>query len=236
MKIAFLTDSHFGDPTALNHKIDPVKNLQTVLQDITHKNIHKIILGGDIGAFNTYTAFFKMLQNFSYDLVLGNHDEIKEVAPFYKKAEEREELFYSDEDAYFRYIYLDSSSTRISKRQLEWLHQQLNTEKSILIFVHHPVIGFDVTMDREYPLKNREEVLSVLAESNKATHLFCGHYHTNDERHLNNIHQYCTQALSFQVAEHTSKIEVLNMNFGYRIIELEQGTIKTKLRQFTQFS
>lgn len=113
---------------------------------------------------------------------LGNHDRFAEVSPFFNPHPEREALYYRRGYEGFTALFLDTSEEVLSAAQMEWLKEELDAAQPVLLFMHHPVLAVDSAAERLYPLGNREEVRRLLLESGKEIHLFCGHYHTEDER------------------------------------------------------
>ncbi len=102
------------------------------------------------------------------------------------------------------------------------------------MFLHHPILRIETPVDKAYPLKNREELKSILLNFKNNVTVFCGHYHMNDEQNFKNIKQYTTQSMSFQLIKNATEIEVDNLNFGYRIIEISNDGIETELIKFKQ--
>jgi 3',5'-cyclic-AMP phosphodiesterase len=82
----------------------------------------------------------------------------------------------------------------------QWLRTELNTEKLVLLFLHHPVIAVDTPLDRlGAALHDREQVKACLQECNKNVALFCGHYHMQDAVAEGVIRQLVTPAPSYQI-------------------------------------
>jgi len=234
-RIAFLTDTHLGDSTPASYGINARKNLETVLEDISWQRVDSIVFGGDITESSEYKWFFSRLETAcpDYKVLLGNHDDFDEaVKHFHHPSEGEKELYYSHEDEGYQYLYLDSSATRLSAAQLAWLEKKLATDKPIVLFVHHPILGFETGMDRIYPLQGRDTINRLLQQCAKPVTVFCGHYHMPDSRTEGNITQYITPAVSFQVNKESSSIAIYNGPFGYRLITISESGITSKLRLF----
>ena len=230
--IAFITDTHLGDKTPGNYGIDARQNLQLVLDDIALQNVDSLVFGGDITESAEYEWFFSHLQNFcpGFRAVLGNHDTYIEAAKYFiQPSAGTDALYYTEEDAACKYIYLDSSASVIGQEQLDWLKAQLMTDKMILLFIHHPVLGFATGMDNIYPLKNRDAVATLLHEVPNEVYIFCGHYHMNDVQTRGNITQYTTPATSFQVKKDAQGIAIYNGAFGYRLITINGQSVTAQL-------
>ena len=231
-QIVFLTDIHLDEQFPLDHNVDSKRNLDRVLFDLSARHIKDIVFGGDIGESSSHQWFFDRLKPFSLKLILGNHDNFKKVSEYYQIHTEKDALYYAHEDVNYKFLFLDTSSDALSNIQLEWLRSELTTNKKLLVFIHHPILAIDTPVDKLYPLKNREQLKSVLSEIKRSVTLFCGHYHMNDERTNKNIKQITTQSLSFQLVKQATELKVDNSNFGYRIINLETDKIKTEVVSF----
>lgn len=226
-QIAFVTDTHLQDPITTRYAVDAESNWQRILADLKDRNITDVIFGGDIGEADILPHFFGTLQPFNLHLVLGNHDSFDDVAPYFNPGIQGEELYYHVDSGDTRFIFMDSSAETISDMQLEWLSAELSSDKLLIVCIHHPVLNTGTAMDRLYPLKNRDAVSAILQQSNKPVYIFCGHYHTSDERTENNITQFVTRAASFQVEKHADEVIITNNGFGYRIIELDVESVNT---------
>jgi Icc protein len=231
-RIAFLTDIHLDEQFPLDNNVDPTKNLETVLSDLSKQGITEIIFGGDIGESTAHNYFFNALKQFSFKLILGNHDKFDKVKEHFNVGENKNELYYKVEEENYLYLFLDTSSDEISNNQLQWLLSEHKTNKEIILFIHHPILSINTPVDKLYPIKNREQLKAILLEYKKNVTVFCGHYHMNDEQELENIKQITTQSLSFQLVKNATEIKVDNSNFGYRIIEIYNDKIETHLINF----
>ncbi|MBL4708344.1 MAG: metallophosphoesterase family protein [Flavobacteriales bacterium] len=130
-KIAYVTDIHLDEKFPKGLRIDARKNWKIILNDISSRGIDEIVFGGDIGEKTANSWFFKSLQNYTLSITLGNHDYYKEVIKHYNTGvvENQTELYYSQENAYYKYLFLDSSSGSISQEQFSWFKKGLLTTK-----------------------------------------------------------------------------------------------------------
>jgi Icc protein len=232
-RIAHITDTHLGDPTALDRDINPAKNLEAVLEDIAARKIDELVFTGDIGAKESYKWLFDRLEQYKpgFKVVLGNHDEAGEALAHFRnsKTEGNGELYYSNEDEVYKYIFLDSSASALSDAQFAWLEAETATQKKIIVFIHHPILGFATGMDIIYPLQGREKVNALLQQCKGNVTVFCGHYHMPDKRQDGKITQYITPSVAFQVKKNSQKIDIDVKSFGYRIITIDDNAVKTTL-------
>jgi Icc protein len=231
-RIAFLTDVHLDEQFPIDNDVDPYENLRITLNDLSKRNITEIVVGGDIGEASSHEYFFDVLNQFSFKVILGNHDKFDEVKKHFSRDADKPELYYKEEDDNCLYIFLDTSSDEISENQLNWLKSELNNGKAVVLFVHHPVLAINTPVDILYPLKSRERLKSILLEHNNSVTIFCGHYHMNDEQEEDNVKQIITQSLSYQLEKDAPEIKILNSDFGYRIIEVNENKVEHRLIQF----
>lgn len=232
-RIAHITDIHLDESDIIEKGVDPRGNWKRILKDVATKNVEEIVFAGDIGEDASLEWFFNSLSNYrdKVRITLGNHDTFSEVMRFYKSDVNKgdDELFYTDEDDHFKYIYLDSSSNAISDQQVYWLRGELETIKPVVLFIHHPVLPVETEMDIKYALAGREKIEEALRQHANRVYIFCGHYHTSDERTVGNITQFVTPAGSLQVVKQFGKVEFDTVAFGYRIINIRNGEIDTEV-------
>lgn len=229
--IAHITDLHLDEQFPKDHGVDPYKNWQIILNDLSERNISKIVYGGDIGEPSSNKWFFETLKDYDLEITLGNHDTFTEVKKHYPHEIDLNipEFHYSKENGHYKYIFLDTSSGRISKQQIEWLAHELLSTKRIILFVHHPIFSIDVEADRQFALKGREQLKLLLLESNLEIVIFCGHYHMPDHSTIGNIQQYITPASSVQIIKNSNEIILSGETFGYRVIDIGDHGIETEL-------
>jgi len=235
-RIAHITDIHLEEDFSKENNVEPKKNWLKILKDLKEKGIEQIVFGGDIGSAEAHKWFFESVKDFTGDfannfsLVLGNHDTYKETNKHFKIATNGSdsELYYTREDERYKYIFLDTSTSKFSKEQQAWLELELNTEKKIIIFMHHPVLETGFAVDIKYPLEGKEIVREILHKSEKEINIFCGHLHFQDVRTDKNVTQYVSFASCFQSLKITEEVVIDNGFFGYRIIEFGEE-IKTSL-------
>jgi Icc protein len=229
--IAYITDIHLDEAFVLENGVDPRTNWKHILNDVHNRGIDQIIFGGDIGEPTTNEWFFNSLTAFQLNITLGNHDTFTEASHHYNKQEwaGTAEGYYSKEDNAFKYLFLDSSQHAISQEQITWLTKELNTNKRLLLFIHHPILPVDTAVDRAYPLQNRKEILEILQQRNSDTYIFCGHYHMADERTSGTIRQFITPAASYQIVKGAQELKINTDSFGYRLIHLNDQHITTEV-------
>lgn len=234
-KIAHLTDLHLEEACSLQNGISVKGRLKNILKDIEKESISEIVCTGDIGEGKGISYFFEQFKNTSLSITLGNHDSFTEVSKHYNTGayDHAQKLYSSAEKEGFKFIYLDSSEGIIDQKQLLWLKGEIFSSKPIIIFLHHPIIGLKLKVDKIGRLRERNEIIHLLENCFKKITIFCGHYHLESTTIYKNITQYITPAVSFQMIKNTNKIEIDTATYGYRIIELEKGKVYSKTKLFT---
>ncbi len=245
--IAYVTDAHIGQKIVLGGKAESGKmhylsepeehkdNLKLVLDDIAKRGITEVVFGGDIGTQYANEWLFNLMVKYGFKLrmVLGNHDTFSEVSKHYISPSSDDELKYSYDEGPFKYIYLDSSSNSISDNQLRWLQQELNTEKRVILFLHHPVLEIDTPLDRAGAALNaRDKIRDALLQSKREIVIFCGHYHMEDDATDGNIRQFLTPAASYQIEKLSDEIALDEQAFGYRLIKINGSELSTEVVLF----
>lgn len=230
--IAHITDIHLDEAFSIEQGINPRENWALILEDVAARNIKNIVFGGDIGEPASNKWFFDSFKPYSFnvDITLGNHDVFTEAGKHYSNQwmGKTDGLYYSYEDEYFRYIFLDSSINSISDSQFLWFEQQLDTPKKIMLHIHHPVLEVDTAADKKYSLSGREKIQDALRKHHKDVVILCGHYHMAHVQTKGNITQYITPASSFQMERNRNTIQISTQTFGYSIIQISEDTINTE--------
>jgi 3',5'-cyclic-AMP phosphodiesterase len=223
---------HYGDAPD-EHKA----NLKTVLDDLARRGVSEVTFGGDIGTTAANRWFFDLIESYGLDLrmVLGNHDRFQDVVRHYrsKLPFAGDEMNYALEDNDFKYIYLDSSANVITDAQRQWLARNLSKRKKIVLFVHHPILEIDTPLEQAgAALKDRDKIRRTLHDAECDISLFCGHYHMDDVAIDQNIRQFSTPAVSYQIDKNADTISLYTDTFGYRLVEFGHGNIKTDVILF----
>jgi 3',5'-cyclic-AMP phosphodiesterase len=246
--IAHVTDAHLGQKVLPGGKTGSDKmrygdapaehkdNLKIVLDDVAERGISELVFGGDIGTQDSNQWFFDTVGTYHVNLrmVLGNHDLLAEVRRHYRGEliAGRDELYYAHDTGGFRHIHLDTSSNAVSDAQFHWLQQQLDSEKPLLLFVHHPVLAIDAALDRSgVALKGREKIRDALHAAKTDVSIFCGHYHMTDATTEGNIRQFSSPAISYLIKKQDTFAVDIN-SFGYRLIEIDGAEMTTKVVMF----
>ena len=231
-KIAFITDLHTLENNVEKKGVDTVKNWKTVLSDLKSKGIEKIILGGDLVEKESLDMLFQDIQEFDYDFILGNHDSIKHYKDFEPKTDGKDEYFFTSQIEGWNAIFLDTSSYKLNKKQQEILEVWLLKVAKPVVFIHHPVVNIGSWMDKEHPLKNRDEVEQLINGIGKNITLICGHYHQMHEKSTEFIRQIIAPAVSYQ-NPYSPHYQKDTSTFGYLLLDFSQEKIGVEEIKFS---
>lgn len=231
-KIAHITDSHLDEEFPTEHGIQTRRRLDIVLEDIEREGVTEIVCTGDIGENEGITYFFEQTKMMDLTITLGNHDSFSKITKHFSRGAhyDSQKLYYSVPKEHQKFIYLDSSEGIIDKQQLLWLEAELSSIKPIVFFMHHPIIGLNLMVDKIGGLKNSKAILSLLENTSNDITLFCGHYHMESSTSYKNVKQYITPAISFQIEKNPTEIEINKEYFGYRMIELSDHGVNSEVK------
>lgn len=243
--IAHITDAHLGQKlyfedgsdgrkmTYINNQTEHQRNLLFIFEDLAHRGIKEMVFGGDIGTLQMNPWFFNAAHEHQLELqmVLGNHDRFSEVIKYFPQAYDIDFtlLNYIQEDDCIKYIFLDTSDNQVDQVRLSWLAKTMRTDKKIVLFMHHPVLGIDTPVDGlGAALKGRDDLKTLMQSFPQDITIFCGHYHMIDETIEGNICQFSTPAASYQIKKQVRDLQFDQNLFGYRIIEVNGEQLKTE--------
>lgn len=232
--IAYLTDTHLNETGPGEHGADAHKNWELALSDLDLRVFDRVIFGGDIGEYSAYPEFFKALADYDLMVTPGNHDTSAHVRQFFGERFHHSQsgFYHSEEDDDVLWLFLDSSTDKISQEQLDWVQSVLaQSDKAVLLFIHHPILAVDSYVDRKYPLdpESRQILKNLLLDYGKPVTIFCGHCHVEDATTENNIRQFVTPAVSYQIKKGTPEIEGDSTYLGYRLIYIDGANIDSEV-------
>ncbi len=232
-RIAHLTDIHLDDGLAIAHGVDTRAHLCAVLADLARRGVAEAVLTGDLGESEALDWLFSTLSSagISCRVLLGNHDNLQD----YRTRPAARELFVGDVRCHavtadgFLQLYLDSSEGFIDSAQLDWISARCTAaDRPLLVFIHHPVLDCGgTTMDRLFPLEGRDALRDLFLAVPHPVSILCGHYHAVHEIHTGNITQYVTASTYAQLKTNTECLEMDGVAFGYRLLELDNGVLRT---------
>ena len=243
IQVVQLTDTHlYADPAGELYHVNTRDCLQTVIQH-AQKNVPDtdfLLVTGDLVHDESqvgYDALKAMIQAFgkpAYYLP-GNHDDpeiMRQVLPNVTQ----DGLIAFEKDNW-SLVLLDSSVRGqvegvLSSDILEKLAQHLNanSEKHVLVALHHHVIDVKSEWLDALNLRNNHEFFDLLDGYSNVRVVINGHIHQElDERRLS-VRYLGTPATCFQFAVQQKKGGIDDRPPGYRHIVLhENGRVDTKV-------
>ncbi len=231
-KIAFVTDLHFSEKNILDKGATPLDNWKHILSDLKQRGIRKLVIGGDIGNPAMYPDFFNDIKYFDWQLILGNHDKLDSLRSHLPFECSSEALYYTQQFGDYNFIFLDTSSEKLSREQQRFLQEELASSLKPIVFIHHPVMAVDTLMDKNHPLKNRERVQEILTDYSRGVTLICGHYHLHFEGQYKNVRQVIAPAAAYQVKFNPDE-NVSDVNeFGYLLLDFSGTELTVEAVKF----
>lgn len=241
-RIIQISDLHIPSHETGKFDIKIKKQFSLLIDKLTHECADLLVISGDLayshgteGIYSYIHSKLKLLK-IPFLIIPGNHDSPMLLRKFFAiKSEDEEQIFFTYKTEYDELIFLDSSDNQISEKQILWLKSKLNASSGrVIIFVHHPVIDTGVKyMDAKNAMKNNIEIENILVASQKNVLVFCGHFHSDTTVVKNNIIQYLCPSNYYQISPVPNFLEVENASTGYRIIELSDESIMSRIRFFT---
>jgi 3',5'-cyclic-AMP phosphodiesterase len=234
-RLAQITDLHMEDFLASNHGIDSKSSVSAVLDRVVERGISEIVLTGDLGDPRSHRWLFDQIRGrqLQFSVILGNHDERSDFEgfDFIRPLLKPDGLYFSKAVSGLECFFLDSSAGEVSGRQRDWLEEKLGRSKEdCVIFIHHPVLDCgETTMDRLYPLKNRDGLRNLLSQSERKITIFCGHYHNEYETVEGTVRQYVAPSAAIQIKGHSDEIEVESREIAFRELCIDKESVKSRV-------
>ncbi len=145
------------------------------------KQIRFVIFGGDLtylGEEGEYSNFIEHCDALTVPWypAIGNHDICNSGWAYYWKFLGPSVYSFCGGNA--RFIVIDTASGRIGPDQMEWIQEQLKTNKQPLLFVisHMPIYGNSYG-SYEFPETLEKQQLIALFEKYEVDFVLQGHYH-----------------------------------------------------------
>ena len=237
--IVQVTDTHIPPSDVLYRGINVRQQFREVLKKLTKKKLDLLILSGDLAASEgepeAYLWLKETLSTFPHPYIVmpGNHDHVVRMSRVFELDGNeimQGMLYFTRKINGKRLIFLDSSSSSISKQQLEWLSTEIaSSNEQALLFIHHPPLLCDcIFMDERHALQNHHDVWQILEKSRQTIkHIFCGHYHTEKTVIKNGKSVYLTPSTVFQIKTDTPEFAIEHSKPGWRIIEWKGRQVHT---------
>lgn len=239
MKIIQITDLHLNTSAEPVNGVDTRDNFVRTLIASVKLQPDMLVLSGDLsfhsGDREVYLWLKKQLEDAgikNYKIIGGNHDDINVLAQVFDLTDNvtDEELFYFLEP---NFIFLDTAKGFCNNRQLEWFKEKIISIAGLhpVIFMHHPPFKAGVPhMDNSYAFQQPEIFAEICKKGNKPPYVFCGHYHNEISLISEEINVFITPSSYLQIGIANKEFEIDHRIPGFRIIDLENNSIKTNVR------
>lgn len=237
-KILQISDIHICEKGEKANDVDVRHNFHVLLDHLKDEKFDLIIVTGDVayrdGSQEVYDWVYSRLKTLKtpFYTISGNHDITRSLARSFDLLPQmtKNNLYYSAAFKGFQLIFLDSSSGKVSRDQLDWLESSFRNGKNKLLFLHHPpAICNENYMDTNYPLKNMDEVQESIKKLNHLQGIFCGHYHIDKSMIFDFGEVHICPSTWFQLDSSDAKeFKIKTHDIGYRTIQWTGETIKTK--------
>ncbi|MBU2025809.1 MAG: metallophosphoesterase [Patescibacteria group bacterium] len=191
VRLALIADIHAGGSAKrLNQEgrmIQPnlaLIKLDKVLKRIKQENFDGVIDLGDNITTREDKEYYKYLKevfdqyDLNYIFVLGNHDRESVYGEYLW-----DEFYYARDIKDVRIIVLNTNNPNdyhgdLPKKQLEWLQEQLETDKQVVIAMHHPV---KEKQDRGDFVDWFWDFKNIIGRRKNVKFVLSGHYHFSFE-------------------------------------------------------
>ncbi len=238
-RIVQISDTHITPGHGLAEGIDTWRNFERLIADLEGRRIDHVVLSGDLANDPLDIEPYEYIRismeklGFEYSVIAGNHDKtalMKEAFP--------ETAFHGGLKYYHKTLgplsaaFLDTSAGSIHEPQLRWFERAYVTmPEPRCIFMHHPPVYCGVPlMDTKYPLKNMDELQSILRKTDRPSLVFCGHYHVEKTVLDNCCTVFVTPSAWYQLRQDTETWGIDHTRVGYRMIELTKNELRTTVR------
>ena len=237
MKIAQITDTHISADGGPRDGVDMRESFLWALDAVRASGCELLVLSGDlVGTDVDFDAYPWIAQQVAAldipSLVLsGNHDDTRRLAEAFDARDAfRDGCLFDVREMAGVVIYgLDTSSQRLSNRQLEWLEADLARRRGAraLLFLHHPPIVCGCRfMDSHGPLLDREKVWRRIVDLGAIDHVFCGHYHTHKVVERDGIQVVICPSTMLQISQQSVGFEIEHRRPGYLEIDVDDDGVR----------
>jgi len=238
--MAQISDIHISEGPEDYQGIPVRENFLNTLENVGSHNPDLVVLSGDLaadhGEIGAYKFLAEALAKISIPTVImpGNHDILSHLKNSLnlEPDPDRNEYYFIKSFQGFPIIFLDTTSNKLSRSQLEWLKDtsKEQAEKELLVFIHHPPLKCGcLFMDTHYPLLNWEETWDLISKLENIKHIFCGHYHTDKIIHSEGKNIYLCPSTMMQLSNSNPDFEIISKAPAWRMIKWDGRELETKI-------
>jgi len=245
MEIVQITDLHITrDIGNIKNNCKPYLTLSNTLKHIKehYPQVKDIVITGDLSndySQESYVVIKDLLKIYAFDIFIlpGNHDSLDCIqAICYNQISTKSiDLRPFNILTYNFDTHVPGKiNGHLKRTQIDELKNKLNSNASIdkiIIFTHHPVAKINSKWIDKHICENSDELLELmLSHDNKEFKIFSGHVHQEFDYKKNNIEFFTTPSTCYQFKKQSEDFALEdNLSYGYRVIELHDNNIKTKV-------
>ncbi len=239
MRIAQITDLHIGRADENTFDVDVRANFRRILSSIQQSPPDYIIATGDLCYQDPAPDILQYVKEqldatgIPYFVIAGNHDNSLMLARCFGVEQHLHgsELYYQQVLDGQVVLFADTAQGELSATQKTWLKSALAAATGpLLLFMHHPPLLAGVPfMDRNYPLRDQEEVAALLMDSPYPVHVFCGHYHIAQSLQQANLQVHITPSNFFQIDPAQTEFAIEHHRIGFRDIHWSSARLRHRV-------
>ena len=227
VRIVQITDPHLVPPGEKLMELDVNARLDAVLAHAATLQPDALFLTGDFCASEPIQETFHYLRarldalGIPFYLAPGNHDDRAMLRnAFYLEGHNYAPIKglvrVKDRD----FLFLDSSTGTVDDGQVSWLTSALAAYPDATIIIHHPPVPLGVAfMDKNYPLRETENLLAALTADGRPRRVFCGHYHSGRTVRWKNLEIHLCPPTSFYIDPEEEEFQQEMLPPGYLLLE-----------------
>ena len=245
MEIIQITDLHITkDIENIKNNCKPHLTLSNTLKHIEehYPQVKDIVITGDLSAdysTESYKIIQVLLKIYKFDIFIlpGNHDSLDRIQAICDDQISTDSIDLRPFNilAYNFDTHVPGKiNGHLKRTQINELKDKLNNNANInkvIIFTHHPVTKINSKWIDKDICENSEELLELmLSYDDKEFKIFSGHVHQEFDYRKNNIEFFTTPSTCYQFKKQSEDFALEdNLSYGYRVIELHDNNIKTKV-------
>ena len=244
MRLIQLTDIHIAEENECPYHVDVRTNFLRLLDAVSQESYDALILTGDLCLDTPADHIYEWILNeLKHNLpeskllaISGNHDDTFLLAKHFNQEQHLhgDEMYFHSKKGRDDMFFLDTSKGYASKKQKEWLRQEIHATNQdlVLVFMHHPPCLCQLPhMDNNYALEDREDFMEIFTSfPGKQFKVFSGHYHTDRTIYHKNVAVHLTPSGYVQIDDRYDVFMPEHYRPGFRIIDSSDGVLMTRIK------
>ena len=249
LRVVQVTDTHlFGDIGGKLLGVPTYDSMQAVLAQLDdfEFSADALLVTGDLsqdGSEQSYRLLDDALERYQSPVfwLPGNHDAPHNLE---KVGREKDRLHKVIRAKHWQIVMLDSQVEgavfgQLKQSELDLLEQALIEEPELhtLVCLHHHPIRMNSEWMDNIGLRNRSELMDILAAHDNAKAVLWGHVHQSCDGYVNGVRLMSTPSTCIQFEPQTSDFSLDDVAPGFRWLELHKdGRISTGVERLSNVS